>query len=118
VVEVDVGGPTVTVVGAHMAHLSTGSPLHFVRLRRALETLGGPVVVTGDMNLWGPPTTALLGPYRRAVRARTWPAWRPIAQPDHILVNRHLVVADGGVADGAGSDHRPVWARLVVGSRP
>jgi endonuclease/exonuclease/phosphatase family metal-dependent hydrolase len=114
VVEVDVDGAPLTVVGAHMSHLSTGSPLHFLALRRALALVRGPAVVAGDMNLWGPPTTAVLGPWRRAVAGRTWPAWRPIAQPDHILVNRPVRVVSGEVLRGdTGSDHLPLRARLA-----
>ncbi len=119
VVDVEVGGRTVTVFGAHMAHLSAGSPIHFVRLRRALPGPGRPAVVAGDMNLWGPPTVALLGRWRRAARGRTWPAWQPIAQPDHILVNSSLAVRQGEVVGGdTGSDHRPVRARLALATEP
>jgi endonuclease/exonuclease/phosphatase family metal-dependent hydrolase len=123
VVDLEVEGRPVTVVGAHMAHLSAGSPRHFLALRRHLyahrpAAPGDPeraVVVAGDMNLWGPPTAALLSPWRRAVRGRTWPSWRPIAQPDHILVNAAFDVLDGRVVhEATGSDHLPVRARLAL----
>lgn len=119
-VQLDVGGAghalggTITVAGTHMAHLSHGSPLHFRRLNRLLEErLGdGPALLAGDMNLWGPPVAALFPGWRRAVRARTWPAWSPHSQVDHILVRGPLEVVDGVALPMAGSDHRPVRATL------
>ena len=72
-----------------------------------------PVLLAGDMNLWGPPIHAFLGPWRRAVKGKTWPSWRPHSQLDHVLV-RGLKVLDSGVWPESGSDHRPVWARLAL----
>jgi endonuclease/exonuclease/phosphatase family metal-dependent hydrolase len=106
----------VVVAGTHMAHLSSGSPVQFARLRRELATCasGGPAVLAGDLNLWGPPVDALLRGWRRAVRGRTWPAWRPHSQPDHVLVHGDVEVVRGEVFEHAGSDHRPVRAMLRV----
>jgi endonuclease/exonuclease/phosphatase family metal-dependent hydrolase len=116
VVEVSVGGTPVVVAGTHMSHLIAGSPVQFSRLRRAVSARvgGGLGVLAGDMNLWGPPTVALLPGWRRAVRGRTWPAWRPHSQPDHILVRGGLEVVSGAVVPSASSDHRPVRAVLRV----
>ena len=110
------GGGALRVVGTHMAHLTYGSPVHFAKLARALDsTLGkGPGVLAGDMNLWGPPVRALLPGWHRAVRGRTWPAWRPHSQVDHILVRGPVRVVEGAVLATAGSDHRPVRALLSV----
>jgi endonuclease/exonuclease/phosphatase family metal-dependent hydrolase len=104
------------VIGTHMSHLAFGSPLQFRRLARALgDAVGGrPAVLAGDMNLWGPPVATLLPGWRRAVRGRTWPAWRPHSQIDHVLVRGPLRVIDGEVGGPAGSDHRPVRVRLDV----
>lgn len=111
--EVEAEGKSLTVVGVHMSHLSSGSPIQFRALRRILQRISGPSVVAGDMNLWGPPTSALLRGWRRAVKGTTWPAWRPIAQPDHILVGPGIEVLSGEVAeDSGGSDHLPVRARI------
>ena len=115
VVTVLLGEVEVTVVCTHMGHLSHGSPLHFSRLRRELATLGGPsrpMVVGGDMNLWGPGVRLQLPGLRRAVKGPTWPSWRPHSQLDHLLVSRPLVVIGGRVVDERASDHRPVLARL------
>ncbi|MHB8219480.1 MAG: endonuclease/exonuclease/phosphatase family protein [Acidimicrobiales bacterium] len=125
VTTIDVGGGRVTVVGTHMSHLSYGSPVHFRRLREILDSspgvAGGPSVLAGDLNLWGPPAAALLSGrgargdrWRRAVRGRTWPAWRPHSQVDHILVRGPLAVEHAEVLPMAGSDHRPVRARLAL----
>jgi len=105
-----------TVVGTHMAHLTYGSPVHFGKLGRILaSTVGtGPAALAGDMNLWGPPLGVLLPGWRRAVKGRTWPAWRPHSQLDHILVRGSVTVASGAVLPAAGSDHRPVRAVLTV----
>jgi endonuclease/exonuclease/phosphatase family metal-dependent hydrolase len=112
---VDVGGREIGVAGTHMSHLSHGSALHFRAVARMLDGVFGdePVLLAGDMNLWGPPIHALLGQWQRAVKGKTWPAWRPHSQLDHLLV-RGLWVRDAGVWPESGSDHRPVWARLVV----
>jgi endonuclease/exonuclease/phosphatase family metal-dependent hydrolase len=48
------------------------------------------------------------------VRGRTWPAWRPHSQLDHLLVNRAINVIDGRVLADASSDHRPIVATLSV----
>jgi endonuclease/exonuclease/phosphatase family metal-dependent hydrolase len=116
VVRVAVGGRPLCVVGTHMTHISYGSPLHFRRLHRLLEAeVGkGPAVLAGDMNLWGPPVAALMGGWHRAVLARTWPAWRPHSQVDHILVRGAVQVLGGGALAMAGSDHRPLRARLAL----
>ena len=116
VVRLDLAGRTLTVVGTHMSHLSHGSLLHFRRLHGLLdEAVGpGPAVLAGDMNLWGPPVSALLPGWRRAVRARTWPAWSPHSQVDHLLVRGDVEVLGGEALPMAGSDHRPVRVRLAV----
>ncbi|MGH9086874.1 MAG: endonuclease/exonuclease/phosphatase family protein [Acidimicrobiales bacterium] len=117
IVEVAVGEHLLTVVGTHMSHLSHGSPLQFLRLNRLLEDRCGsaPAVLAGDMNLWGPPVTILFRRWRRALRRRTWPAWRPHSQVDHVLVRGPVRVLAAEVLPMAGSDHRPVRARLAVG---
>jgi len=113
----EVGGREVAVVGTHMAHLTHGSPAHYVRLARSLRaTLGDtPSVLAGDMNLWGPPASAFLKGWKRAVKGRTWPGWRPHSQVDHIFV-RDLRVVSGRVLGYCGSDHRPVSATLTLDS--
>jgi endonuclease/exonuclease/phosphatase family metal-dependent hydrolase len=100
------------VIGTHFPHLSHGSLLRLNELRRLLPGPGQPGVLLGDLNCFGPPLVAALPGWRRAVRGRTWPAWRPICQPDHILVNRAIENSSGAVMRVFGSDHRPVLADL------
>jgi endonuclease/exonuclease/phosphatase family metal-dependent hydrolase len=111
---VEVDGQAIGIAGTHMSHLSHGSALHFRAVARMLDGVfgQGPVLLAGDMNLWGPPIHALLGQWHRAVKGKTWPAWRPHSQLDHLLI-RGLEVRDSGVWPESGSDHRPVWARLA-----
>ncbi|MGH9093137.1 MAG: endonuclease/exonuclease/phosphatase family protein [Acidimicrobiales bacterium] len=117
VVRVDAGGGrTLTVVGTHMTHLSYGSPVHFTRLRRRLRPLvgTGPAVLLGDMNLWGPPVAVLMPGWHRAVHGRTWPAWKPHSQVDHVLSRGSVRPLGGEVLPMAGSDHRPLRARIAL----
>ena len=114
-VDLRVGGVPLSVVGTHMSHLQYGSHRNYADLKRLLRTEARPeAVLLGDMNLWGPPVRAFLPDWRRAVRGRTWPAWHPHSQIDHILVRGNIEVASGEVLPAAGSDHRPVRAALLL----
>jgi endonuclease/exonuclease/phosphatase family metal-dependent hydrolase len=115
-VEVEVGGTPLNVVGTHMSHISYGAPVHFIRLSRAIRERvpSGPAVVAGDMNMWGPPVSAFFPGWRRAHRAKTWPAWRPHSQVDHILLRGPLTVVDGSAFASMGSDHLPLRVCLTV----
>jgi endonuclease/exonuclease/phosphatase family metal-dependent hydrolase len=105
------GSGRFTVVGTHAAHIHAGSPLQIRRLHAQLPG-GVPAALAGDMNLWGPPLRLMMPGWRRAVRGRTWPAWRPHSQPDHILVNSGVTVEEGDVVRTGDSDHLAVRARL------
>jgi endonuclease/exonuclease/phosphatase family metal-dependent hydrolase len=100
------------VVGTHGAHLSDGSPFQIRRLRRQLPPRDEAAALAGDLNLWGPPLSLMLPGWDRAVRGRTWPAWRPHSQPDHILVTRPVSVLKAEVIRVGDSDHRAVRATL------
>jgi endonuclease/exonuclease/phosphatase family metal-dependent hydrolase len=118
-VDVEDEGAVVRVVGIHLSHLSHGSVVQLRALHRKLQPWNLPMVLTGDMNMWGPLLTSLLPGWSRVVRGRTWPAWRPLAQLDHILVTPGLRAAteageEVGVLSIAGSDHLPVRARVTV----
>jgi endonuclease/exonuclease/phosphatase family metal-dependent hydrolase len=115
VVDIDVAGSPLTVVGTHLSHLSYGAPKQLLRLARSLSRVAssGPGVLAGDMNLWGPPLTAFLPGWRRAVRRRTWPAWRPHSQVDHILIRGPLTVQGGEAFRSLGSDHLPLRVSLT-----
>jgi len=118
VVDLRVDGTLLSVVGTHMSHIIYGSHRHYAALRTLLRTEAGPeAVLLGDMNLWGPPVLAYMPGWRRAVRGRTWPAWSPHSQIDHILVRGAIGVMSGQVCPDAGSDHLPVRAVLTLGQR-
>jgi endonuclease/exonuclease/phosphatase family metal-dependent hydrolase len=112
--ELDLAGRPLRVVGVHMSHLVRGSPLQYRRLARMLPAGGTDAVVAGDLNCWGPLVVAMLPGWHRAVRGRSWPAWSPLAQIDHILVRRGVHAEMAEVAAASGSDHRAVRARLVL----
>jgi endonuclease/exonuclease/phosphatase family metal-dependent hydrolase len=115
VVDLHVDGTPVSVVGVHMAHIHMGSHRHWVALRRVLRTGARPdAVLAGDMNLWGPPVRAFMSGWHRAVKGNSWPSARPHSQIDHILVRGAWRVLSGEVMPDAGSDHRPVRARVAL----
>jgi endonuclease/exonuclease/phosphatase family metal-dependent hydrolase len=114
-VELGTGGDdhdVFTVIGTHMAHLTAGSPKLLRRLLADLPPKTRPAALAGDMNLWGPPLTLLFPGWSRAVKGRTWPAWWPHSQADHILITRAVNVEEAQVIRVGNSDHRAVRARL------
>jgi len=113
IVELEAG---LRVAGTHLGHLTRGSPRQMRELSRLLGESELPTALLGDMNCWGPILLTQLPGFRRAVRGRTWPAWRPHSQIDHILVTRGVEVLGSGVLGPLGSDHRPVRARLRIGA--
>jgi len=118
---VEVGGQRCTVISAHMSHLTYGSVVHYRHLNSLLQARGvtsSVAILGGDMNLWGPPVVALLRGWRRAVKGRTWPAWRPHSQLDHLLVTASVQVRSGEVLADFGSDHRAVRAVLTLPEAP
>lgn len=117
VVDLEVEGHPISVAGTHMSHLHYGSHRNWAELRDLLRTGARPdAALLGDMNTWGPLVVTLFMPgWRRAVVGRTWPAWRPHSQIDHILVRGDFQPVSGEVLPDGGSDHRPVRAELRIG---
>jgi endonuclease/exonuclease/phosphatase family metal-dependent hydrolase len=107
-----------TVCGTHMSHITQGSHAQYRRLATVLPPVTTAAVLTGDMNLWGPPVSSYLRGWRRAVKGRTWPAHRPHSQLDHVLVTPAVTAVEGRIAGFAGSDHQPVVVTLTVGDAP
>lgn len=112
IAEVQLADRRVTVGGIHASHRIWGSLPQLQVLDRALAARGLPSIIAGDCNMWGPPIATVLRDRRRAVRGRTWPSWRPHSQIDHIWIDDRFDVVDAAVGPDAGSDHRPVRARL------
>jgi endonuclease/exonuclease/phosphatase family metal-dependent hydrolase len=115
VIEVDVGGTTLTVATAHVSHRPYGSLMQLRRLEQALSTgVDSPAVLAGDMNMWGPVVSRCFPDWRRAVLGPTWPAHRPHSQIDHILVRGAVEILGGQVGEAEGSDHRPIHVELRI----
>jgi endonuclease/exonuclease/phosphatase (EEP) superfamily protein YafD len=111
-----IGGAPVEVIGLHTSSKvwKLAPVRHLMALRRQLPN-GGPQILAGDFNFWGPPVGMLMRGWQRPVRGRTYPAPRPHSQIDHILVRGGIRVLDGEVLGETPSDHRPVRARLSYG---
>ncbi len=103
-----------TIGGMHASHRLWGSLSQVRRVDRALVEIGGPSVIAGDLNMWGPVVGLAVPRRTRAVRGRTWPARHPHSQIDHLWIDDRLAAVDAGVAPATESDHRPIWARLEV----
>jgi endonuclease/exonuclease/phosphatase family metal-dependent hydrolase len=88
---------------------------HLLTLRRGLAA-GGPQILAGDFNFWGPPVGMAMRGWKRPVRGRTYPANRPHSQIDHVLVRGGIRVLGGEVLAETPSDHRPIRARLQMPS--
>jgi endonuclease/exonuclease/phosphatase family metal-dependent hydrolase len=103
------GASPIRIVNTHLTHHVLHSPGQLRCLTRAIdaEPVGMPTVIAGDLNMCRPAIRIARG-YRAAVRGRTWPAWRPIAQLDHVLLSDDLAAWEAVVLDPVGSDHRPV----------
>jgi endonuclease/exonuclease/phosphatase family metal-dependent hydrolase len=105
---VSVGGTPVEVIGVHVSSKvwRLAPQQHLLTLRRGIVE-GGPQVLAGDFNFWGPPTGALMPGWDRPVRGRTYPAWRPHSQIDHVFVRGGIESLGGEVLGATPSDHRP-----------
>jgi endonuclease/exonuclease/phosphatase family metal-dependent hydrolase len=108
----EAGRPLLRLVNTHLTHQVVHGPGQLRRLLAAVA-VPWPVAVVGDLNMCRP-TIYLARPYRPAVRGRTWPAHRPVAQLDHVLVGPGVQVAGGTVMPHVGSDHLPIRVRLAL----
>ena len=88
-----------------------------------LDTCDGdcPTVLMGDLNEWARHYGSLraFGPDWRVLSpGHSFPARRPIAGLDRVIVSKHWDVVDAGVHHSAlaarASDHLPVFARLTL----
>ncbi|MFI7543881.1 endonuclease/exonuclease/phosphatase family protein [Actinoplanes sp. NPDC049599] len=102
------------VVNVHLTHRLTRGPGQLRRLLAGLRGSSEPTVIAGDLNMCRP-TLLLARPYRPAVRGRTWPAHRPVAQIDHVLLGPGVTATGAAVAPAVGSDHLPVVVTLDAG---
>jgi endonuclease/exonuclease/phosphatase family metal-dependent hydrolase len=104
------GGGRLRLANTHLTHL-LASPVQLIRLVRHLAAADVPTVIAGDLNM-PMPLTWLAVDYAPAVIGRSYPAHQPVVQLDHILADGRVTRRGGEVLAPAGSDHRPVRARL------
>jgi endonuclease/exonuclease/phosphatase family metal-dependent hydrolase len=103
------GDRRLTVAGTHLSFVPGPNVTQLRALQRHLDERGGPRLLLGDLNLWGP-----------AVRLLSLPGWRPLARGGTFR-NRPpgssgpLVQLDHVLAAGAGAALRPRGSRIVSG---
>jgi endonuclease/exonuclease/phosphatase family metal-dependent hydrolase len=116
------GGQSFQVAGMHL-DLSGLRRRHQIDAVRAhfQRHASRPSVAMGDLNEWSPRRGALGafgGKMTVLAPGHSFPARRPIAQLDRIVTTPDWHVEALGVHSSAlaqiGSDHLPVWARLVL----
>jgi endonuclease/exonuclease/phosphatase family metal-dependent hydrolase len=111
--KVAIDGVPVEMIGLHVSSkLWRLAPLRHLLTLRGGMVEGGPQILAGDFNFWGPPTGAVLRGWGRPVRGRTYPSRRPHSQIDHVLVRGGIELLGGEVLARTPSDHRPIRARL------
>lgn len=99
------------LVHTHLTHRFV-SPVQLARIQRQLKP-GFPTIIVGDLNMPRIITARWPG-YAELIRGRTFPAGRPLVQPDHVLASRGIQRVSGRVLPPAGSDHLPVRAEIRV----
>ncbi|HET9730804.1 MAG TPA: endonuclease/exonuclease/phosphatase family protein [Acidimicrobiia bacterium] len=112
---VDVAGTAVQLVGVHTSSkVWRLAPVrHLLALRKQLDA-GGPQILAGDFNFWGPPVGLIFRGWKRPVRGRTYPSRMPHSQIDHVLVRGGIEPISAEVLARTASDHLPIRARLRV----
>lgn len=100
-----------TVIATHLSFVPPLNMLQLRRIRNWAQRFGRRVVIAGDLNLTY--RFLPLGPlWRTAARTRTYPAWRPAVQFDHILIRRGLKARKLKRPPLSSSDHLPVLAEI------
>jgi endonuclease/exonuclease/phosphatase family metal-dependent hydrolase len=110
---VDIDGTPVEIIGLHVSSKvwKLAPVRHLLTLRRGLVE-GGPQILAGDFNFWGPPVGRMMPGWERPVRGRTYNARRPHSQIDHVLIRGGIEALSGEVLAETPSDHRPIRTRL------
>lgn len=104
-------GP-MTIATTHLSFVPGWNGRQLRRLTAALRDLPGPRVLLGDLNL-PPPFPRLLTGWQVLARTRTYPAWAPRVQLDHVLGSGTLPpVAAVEAPELAVSDHRALLVEL------
>jgi endonuclease/exonuclease/phosphatase family metal-dependent hydrolase len=103
---------TIRIVNTHLTH-RLASPVQLGALWRYLRRRPEPTLIAGDLNMPRLIAGRLAG-FEPAVSGRTWPAWQPLIQLDHLLASREVGAIAGSVLPPAGSDHFPVRATIAI----
>lgn len=101
-------------------HLTYVQGWNVAQLRQALtllRPLPAPRFLLGDFNMAGR-LPALASQWQSLVRGRTFPAWRPRLQIDHVLAEGHVEVLGSSVRQLPVSDHRAVVVDIDDSPRP
>lgn len=108
--ELDVAGRRLPVTVTHLSYL----PWRGARQLRAATAVAAddPAVLVGDLNLPGSAVRGLTRGWRHAGGGRTYPAWRPRAQPDQLLLRGPLAVQAARPGPRGPSDHLPLIVDL------
>lgn len=100
-----------TVIATHLSFVPPLNMLQLRRIRMWARNFGRRVIIAGDLNLTY--RFLPLGPlWRTAAHTRTYPAWRPTVQFDHILIRRGLKSRKLQRPALTISDHLPVLAEI------
>jgi endonuclease/exonuclease/phosphatase family metal-dependent hydrolase len=111
--KVSLGETQFEIIGVHTSSkLWQLAPVQHLRTLRDHIPEGGPQVLAGDFNFWGPAVSVGLRGWHRPVRGRTYPSKSPHSQIDHVLVRGGIDPIAGEVLAETPSDHRPIRARL------
>ncbi len=117
------GGHRLRAVGMHLDLSGLRRRLQLRTILAHVDRCGPacPSVLMGDTNEWSLHGGALRefhAPWRVLAPGRSFPARRPVAQLDRIVISPEWELRDAGVHHSAlaarGSDHLPVWARLAL----
>lgn len=110
---IDPEGHRYIAIAIHGPHLSHGSLRHYRDLSQYIDLHadGRPIVMAGDFNCWRPLLRVVFPRWRGAIRARTWPAWMPHSQIDHVLLRGPWRVHAGETV-ATGSDHLALRVEL------
>jgi len=106
------GGP-VTIATTHLSFVPGWNGRQLRTLTGALGRLPGPRVLLGDLNM-PPPFPRVLTGWRPLARTRTYPAWEPRIQLDHVIGSGALPRVTAVEAPAlAVSDHRALLVDLA-----
>ena len=100
------------VVTTHLSYLPWWNGHQLGALMRELGEAPVPTLLLGDLNM-GPQRAQRLTRMRSLAAGRTFPADRPVAQLDHLLVRGDLTATTGGPVHLPMSDHRALVAEVA-----